>query len=337
MKNKDAISVIVPCLNEEKYIDICIKSILEQDYPKENTEVFFVDGMSTDKTRHIIKHYVEKYPYIKLLDNEKKIVPYALNKGIENSAGNIIIRLDAHTIYPSNYFSVLVSKLEETNADNVGVACLTDVLNKTPRTLAIKEVLSNKFGVGNSLFRLGVKKITEVDTVPFGCYNKDVFDKYGLYNVDLTRNQDIELNKRIKNNGGKILLIPDIHCTYYARETFSALAKNNYQNGKWNILTVFYTKMFNSLSIRHFIPLSFLLSVLLPSILGLIYYPFIFISIASLFLYLFFITVLSGYLSITKKLNFFYLVFSFMTLHFSYGFGSLVGIIKLPYLKLKQV
>ena len=272
------LSVICPIYNEAKYIDVCIQSVLLQDYPKEQLEVLFVDGMSKDGTRDIVNGYSKKYPFIRLLDNEKRIVPVAMNIGIRASKGNVIIRLDAHAQYPPNYFSVLVEKLKLLDADNVGVACRTDVLNKTPKTLAIREVLSNKLGVGNSTFRLGINKVMEVDTVPFGCWKRDVFDKYGFYDERLIRNQDIELNKRIVRGGGHIFIVPDTYCTYLARETFWGLAKNNFGNGKWNILTVFYTKQLNSLSIRHFIPLLFLLSLFLPLLFALFYPLFLYLS-----------------------------------------------------------
>ena len=164
------LSVICPIYNEEEYINQCIESILMQDYPKNDLEILFVDGMSKDKTRDIVKEYSEKYPFIHLLDNPKKIVPCAMNIGIKASRGDIIIRLDAHANYEKNYFSVLSHRLIELGAENVGVVCKTDVLNKTPKTLAIREVLSNKFGVGNSVFRTGVDKVMKVDTVPFGYY-----------------------------------------------------------------------------------------------------------------------------------------------------------------------
>jgi glycosyltransferase involved in cell wall biosynthesis len=202
------VSIICPTYNEEKYIAKCIDSIIRQDYPVENMELLFVDGRSTDKTRKIITEYQEKYRFIKLLDNPHKVVPYAMNIGIKNSTGNIIIRIDAHTFYPSDYVRILSGQLIKLNVENVGVCCITDVLNKTPKTLAIKEVLSHPLGVGNSMFRLGTDKIIEVDTVPFGCFRKEIFEKYGLYNEKLVRNQDIELHKRIKRGDGKIVLIP---------------------------------------------------------------------------------------------------------------------------------
>lgn len=325
------LSVICPIYNEEKYIAKCIDSILAQDYSKDELEIIFVDGMSKDRTREIVNEYTKQYPFIRLIDNPEKIVPPAMNKGIKAAKGEIIMRLDAHATYEKNYFTVLVNALKELGADNVGAVCKTDVLNKTPKTLAIREVLSNKFGVGNSVFRTGVDKVMEVDTVPFGCWKREVFDKYGLYDVRLVRNQDIELNKRILRGGGKICIVPNTYCTYLARETYQGLAKNNFGNGKWNILTVFYTKQFNSLSIRHFIPLLFVLSLIVPTILSLVYTPFLIISLLSLLAYVSLLGMICLKLSINKKLNFIYLLTSFLVLHLSYGWGSLMGLIKLPF------
>ena len=328
------ISVICPIYNEEKYIGKCIESIMQQDYPKEDMEVLFVDGMSTDKTRSIISEYLPRCSYLRVVDNPHRIVPYAMNKGIEESKGDVIIRIDAHTSYERNYFSVLVSRLYELDADDVGAVCKTDVLNKTPKTLAIREVLSNKFGVGNSVFRTGVDKVMEVDTVPFGCWRREVFDKYGLYDTRLVRNQDIELSKRILRGGGKIFIVPDTFCTYYARETYRALSRNNYQNGKWNILTVYYTKQFNSLSLRHFVPMVFVLSLILPLLASIIWLPLIWIAVASLSAYLLALTAICIKLSVNKRLNITYLLCSFFVLHLSYGCGSLAGCFSVLKLKL---
>lgn len=323
------LSVICPIYNEAKYIDICIQSILFQDFPKEELEVLFVDGMSRDGTRDIINSYSQQYPFICLLDNERRIVPVAMNIGIKASRGDIIMRLDAHAQYPVNYFSVLVRELNNLDADNVGATCRTDVLNKTPKTLAIREVLSNKLGVGNSTFRLGVNKVMEVDTVPFGCWKREVFDKYGFYDERLIRNQDIELNKRIVRGGGKIFIVPDTYCIYLARETFKGLAKNNFGNGKWNILTVYYTSQIKSLSIRHFIPLLFVLSLIVPLISACFYLPVGVISLLSLLLYYLSISFISLLLFLKKKISFLHLIMTFTVLHLSYGWGSLIGMISL--------
>ena len=324
----EKVTIIIPCRNEEKYIGKCIDSILQQDYPKEDFDVFIVDGESTDRTKDIVQEYCTKEKNIHILDNPEKTAPFAMNIGIENSKGDIIIRMDAHAWYSPKYVSTLVHYLKTTNADNIGCVWITDVLNKTAKTLSIKEVLASPFGVGNSSFRTGTDKIMEADTVPFGCYRREIFEKAGYYNTKLTRNQDIELNKRIKANGGKIYLIPDALCTYYARETFGAIAQNNYRNGLWNILTVKITKNFSSLSLRHFIPLIFLLSLILPSAFAALWWPLCLISALSLTCYLLALCIISLKLAITKKLNFFYLCWTFIVLHFSYATGSLVGIFK---------
>lgn len=327
------LSVICPIYNEEKYISICIESILAQDYPKENLEVIFADGMSTDRTREIVAEYSQMYPWIKLIDNPDRIVPPALNKAIDFSKGDVIMRLDAHASYEPNYFSAITTALNKYGADNAGSVCKTDVFNKTPKALVIREVLSHPLGVGNSAFRTGIEGVKEVDTVPFGCWRRSVFDRFGKYDERLVRNQDIELNKRIKVGGGKIVIIPDTYCTYYARETFTKLAKNNYGNGKWNILTVYYTHQLRSLSLRHFIPLIFVLSLLLPAIAVFFWHPLWWLSAASLTIYTLLVSGISAKIALRKHLNFLYLVFSFFVLHLSYGWGSLMGLLKLPFIK----
>ena len=327
------LSVIVPIYNEEKYIAKCIDSILEQDFPKDELEIILADGMSQDCTREIVAKYTAKYPFISLIDNPKRIAPWAMNLALKEAKGDVIMRLDAHAIYEKNYFSALVRALKVYDADNVGAVCRTDVLNKTPKTLAIREVLSNKFGVGNSTFRTGISGVQEVETVPFGCWKREVFEKYGMYDVRLVRNQDIELNKRIIRGGGRIVIVPDTYCTYFARENYHELAKNNYGNGKWNILTVYYTKEMRSLSVRHFVPLAFVLSLIVPILVGVFWWPTLCVSVLALCVYLLALGSVSAKLAVSKRLSFFYLLASFSVLHISYGWGSLVGILKLLFTK----
>ena len=327
------VSVVCPTYNEERHIRHCIESILSQDFPKSELEILFVDGMSSDRTREIIAGYITRYPYIRLLDNPNRIAPWAMNIGIEASCGDIVIRLDAHASYAPNYFSYLVNRLIELEADNVGSVCVTDVRVRNPKTLAIREVLRNRFGVGNSIFRIGVDKVCEVDTVPFGCWKRDVFRRYGLFDVRLVRNQDIEFNRRITRGGGKIYIVPDTYCTYYARETFRALSKQGYLNGKWNIFTVWYERTFHTLSVRHFIPLSFVLSLVLPLLLLPFWAPLALVSAASLLAYAFLMVTVCARLHVAKQLSFIHLIMSFAILHFSYGLGALAGIFTLPFIR----
>ena len=328
------VSIICPCYNEEKCIFACLHSCLEQDYPKDKLEILFVDGMSNDKTRDIILAEAITHKHMHLIDNPNRIVPYALNIGIEKAKGDIVVRIDAHALFPSNYVSTLVHHLITLpNAQNVGVPCITQTLGQTDKAKAIVAVLSNKWGVGNSAFRLGVQKIQAVDTVPFGCWKKETLKTIGMFDTRLTRNQDIELNKRIAKAGGAIYLVPDSYCIYYARETYTKLAKNNFGNGKWNILTLYYTKALRSLSLRHFIPLLFLLSLLLP-LLGIAVCPWIgLLAGISLICYLMLVCSISWNISKEQSINPLCIIAAFFTLHLSYGLGSLIGIFTLPFIK----
>ncbi len=322
------VSIIIPCLNEEHYIDACIKSILLSDIDYKNTEVMFVDGESSDKTVEIINSYQTKYPFIKILNNPKKITPISMNIGIKASKGDYIFIISAHAKYKKDYFSKLLVEIQRLDVDCVGGVLVTEVKHKNKKSNSIKEILSHKFGVGNASFRTGSSEIKAVDTVAFGCYKKETFKKYGLYDERLVRNQDIELNKRIINGGGKIYLIPDVKSIYYARENFMDLAKNNYSNGFWNVLTAYYTKTLNSLSLRHFIPLIFVLSLLFPLLLSIFLPKFIYVGLFSLASYFALVIIIS--LNLREKENsFFYLIMSFFTLHISYGMGSLMGIFSL--------
>jgi len=324
---KMKVTVICPVYNEGAYIKTFLSSLLNQDFPENEIEYLIIDGMSIDGSLGYINDHCTKYTNFKLISNPKKYVPYALNLGVQNASGDIIVRLDAHASYPKEYISTLVYWLEELKADNVGCPLETDVLNRNPKTIAIKTLLSSTFGVGNSLFRTGVNSVREVDTVPFGCFKRDVFDKIGLFNCKLTRNQDIEFNKRLKQAGGRIFLIPFIKCKYFARESFSKLAYNNYQNGLWNMLTIYYTNNLKSISIRHIVPMLFISSLVIPILLVFISPYFAYLTLASLTLYLIF--VLINVLKFIKQCNPFYLAYSFFLMHFSYGLGSVVGVFNL--------
>jgi glycosyltransferase involved in cell wall biosynthesis len=318
-----SISIIVPCFNEERYIKNCIESIIHANI--ENFELILVDGGSQDKTVEMIEEYKNRYAFIKLFYNPKKFTPISMNIGIEASNGDYIFIISAHAEYQSDYFSQLVEEIQRLDANCVGGILTTEVKNSNLKSNSIKEVLTHRFGVGNADFRIGGTEVKEVDTVAFGCYTKETFDKFGLYDEKLIRNQDIELNKRILNGGGKIYLIPSVNATYYARENFKDLAINNFSNGKWNILTAYYTKTLNSLSLRHFIPLLFILSLLFPLIVSIFFPNFIYLGLLSLSSYLALVIMISLKLKNSNN-SIIYLVSSFLTLHLSYGLGSLLGI-----------
>ena len=279
------ITVICPIYNEESHIKDCILSILSQDYPKDDLEVLFVDGLSDDRTRDIIESYSQQYPFIHLLDNTKRIAPTALNIGIRAAKGNIILRLDAHAKYPSDYFTVLVNKLQSTEADNVGGVCNTLPAKDTNVCKAIAYAMSSSFGMGNSHFRIGTDHEMWVDTVPFGCFRRDIFDKIGLFDEELVRNQDDEFNGRIIRHGGKILLLPKVVVDYFARDSVSKTAKMFYQYGIFKPLV--NKKLHKPTTLRQFFPPLFLAGIVIGGLLSFFSTPIMWIYISVLILYIF--------------------------------------------------
>ena len=328
------VSVVIPCRNEEKHIEHCVRSILTNGYPMELLEILIIDGESSDKTVEIIKKLQNEFSQVKLVNNPKKVTPVALNLGIQNASSEFTLIASAHSSFEKNYISILVNQIQNLpNVIAVGGIMHTKIKNITSISLAIQAVLTHPFGVGNSVFRIGTNEIREVDTVPFGLYKSNLLKSSGGYNEKLIRNHDMELSKRLTRiSNGKIYLIPEAECNYFARENYSLLSKNNYGNGKWNILTVFITKTFSSLSIRHFIPLFFLLSILLPLFISFIWFPFIYLSLLSFLFY----TLAMAYFSIklkSKSPNIFFNLMTFYVLHLSYGMGSLVGVFQIPFQK----
>lgn len=323
MINLPFVSLIIPCRNEENFIEGCLKSIFFQDYPKDKFEVILVDGDSTDKT-------IEKasvFKNLKIISNTKKIVPISMNLGIKKSSGTYIIRIDVHCEYPKNYIYSLVTNSMRLNCDNIGAVIRTLPLNNSSEAKAIALAISHPLGVGNSYFRVGCKNIREVDTVPFGCYKKEVFNKIGLYDEDLIRNQDDELNARLIQNGGKIILLPDLVVNYYSRDKINKLFVMFFQYGLYKPLV--NSKLKRPGSLRQFIPLFFVMSLIIGSLLS--FTSFIYFKLFLMYIGIYIVVLLTTSYKITeKKLNLFCLVpLVFFTIHFSYGWGYLIGLKKI--------
>ena len=319
------ISVICPIYNEESRIEACIQSIIAQDFPHEEMEVLFVDGMSTDRTRVIVGSYSQQYPFIRLLDNPMHTAPVALNRGIRAAKGDIIVRLDAHSKYPSDYFSVLVNKLQSTDADNVGGVCNTLPAKDTSVCRAIAYAMSSSFGMGNSHFRVGVDREKWVDTVPFGCFHRDIFDKIGFFDEELVRNQDDEFNGRLENLGGKIYLIPQVIINYTARDTLCKMRRMYYQYGLYKPLV--NKKLGAPATVRQFFPLFFLLFLVFGGI-GCLFSPLVQqVYVGILLLYLFIGLVVGGMSAIRmhQPLLILLMPYVFLNIHLSYGLGYLTG------------
>ena len=330
--NTPFVSVIIPCLNEEKFIASCIDTILAQDYPKECLEILFIDGRSTDKTVEIIKSYIAKYPFIKLLDNPYQFAPHALNIAIKASHGQVILRMDAHNFYKPIYISRCVHYLLEYDCDNVGGLFVTRSAVDTNTGHAIVLALTCSFGIGNADYRLGIKEPKYVDTVPFGCFKREVFDRIGYFDEDLIRAEDDEFNARLIKSGGKVLLVPDIISEYHARSTFKNLWRMFYQYGYFKPLAAL--KLKKIMTWRQLVPALFFTSLVVAGVLGLFIPVFKWLFIIEAGLYLSVNVVVSLFLALRNKVKFFpYLVITFSLIHFAYAFGYLQGIVDFIFLK----
>lgn len=321
--NLPVVSIVIPCRNEERAIRQCLRSITDQIYPQDKLEVLVVDGLSTDNTLKIIDEVKkESQTNIKVLINNEKITPIAMNMGIKEAQGDIIIILSGHIFLQEDFVMKNIETLKETNAD-----CVGGYYENIPDTKFAKYasvILKSPFGVGNTKYRISQKK-QYVDTVAFGAYKKQTFEKYGLFDEKLVRNQDVELNSRIINNGGKIFFNPEIKSYYKPRTTFNKYIKQNYGNGFWHIETLKVNK--KALGLRHLVPFFFvvglsmalLLSIYTKVLLNLILIPYVTLSIIESF------RIGMKYKDLKIIIV---LPFLFLLTHLSYGFGTLMGLIR---------
>ena len=319
------ISIIVPCRNEINYIKNFLESIKTQDFPDDFVEVIVVDGMSDDGTYE----YLTSSSFINLvvLQNQERYVSNAMNLGIKIAKGQFIVRMDVHSIFPKNYLSTLINhSLKFPHIGNVGVPCKTLPANKSPQSRAIALALSSPLGVGNSDFRIRTpKNFKLVDTVPFGCWRKDIFNKVGYFDEELIRNQDDEFNQRILSFGMDIHLLPSPEVIYYGRQNFKSHAKMFYQYGLFKPLV--NKKICKITTLRQLAPMGLILYLLLMLIAAHIY-PQISIFMLFLFLFAYIFSSLIYFFSIKQNINLIlYFITAILIAHISYGIGYWKGLL----------
>lgn len=310
------ISVVCPIYNEEKYIEKLIKFFLQSNIAEK--ELILVDGGSTDATLATIGRYTAEFPtLIKCLHNKFKFAPHAMNIGIRAATGEYIARVDAHTIYPNDYLERCLDISETTGATNVG-----GYIHSRGEGMmgdAIAYAMSCKFGVGDSSFRTEIKD-GYVDTVPFGFWKKSAFDTYGYFDEQLIRNQDDELNARFKDKGATIYQSSKITSEYYVRNSIAKMVSQYFQYGLYKPLVL--KKVNAALRLRHLIPALF--TIYIAGIWLSLWCPIYLLPL------LFYIA-LDFYFSFRNNLEFaskWNALLVFPMLHFSYGSGFILGILK---------
>lgn len=321
------VAVTIPCRNEERYIEKCIRSVLASDYPPHLLRILVCDGKSTDRTQEIINSLASQFKNVGLLINEQQTTPFALNLGIKHAGDcDVHIILGAHAEIARDYVRRCVDHIQQDNSLGC-VGGIIENINEDAVSEIIAKAMSSSFGVGSAYFRTGAKS-GYVDTVAFGAYPKRVFEKAGYFDEDLIRNQDDEFNFRIKQHGFRILLDPKIRAKYYVRASFAKLARQYYQYGFWKVYVNKKHKAVTTL--RQLVPPLFVLflvsSIAIPFVP---YYGWMWVILFGLYIFAAFIAALKQKANFTEIPG---VLLAFFLLHFEYGAGYLSGIIRFVFL-----
>ena len=319
--NQPAVSVVIPARNEEDHIARCLDSILANDYPADKLEILVIDGRSRDDSRDIVQTYTLHHDNIQLLDNPEHIAAAAMNLGIQHAHGEIIIRADAHTIYASDYVRNCIELLETTAAKNVGGvqrAVGTDYVSET-----IAVATTTPFGIGGAPFRHAEQEMW-VDTVYLGAWHKSTLEDLGGFDESWVVNEDYELNVRLRQAGGKILLSPRIKSWYNVRPSLKTLARQWFRYGFWKVRTLVAHP--GSLRRRQLAPPS-LVAALLVSLILFAISPSLVLLVPALYAV---VNVSAAVVTAARK-GWKYLPLlpiAFATIHLSWGSGFLLGLFR---------
>ena len=310
------ISVVCPTYNEANHIQELLEFFVNAK--PGNKELIIIDGGSADGTTEIIQEWTKKYNNIKLFKNSNKYVPYALNIGIKQCKGDVIIRIDAHSDYSPDYFEKILQTFEETGADIVGGPYLTK--SESNFQEAVAKAISNPFGIGDSKAHNPDFK-GYADSVPYGAWKKELFDEIGWFDERLVRNQDDEFHYRAKSLGKKIYLNPEIKLWYYPRSSLGSLFNQYLEYGIYKPLVL--KKIKTEIKLRHLVPALFVLYLLLLPLIFLTIYWLI-----PLIIYLI-IDIIISLITKGKLIVKLYSVVVYPAIHLAYGAGFLTGLIRL--------
>jgi len=313
----------VPIRNEEEFIVKTISSLLENDYPKDKIEVLVVDGMSDDRTREIVQEMARSDARLKLLDNPRRVTPVAMNIGIQNSRGEAIIIMGGHATVAPDFIAQSVRALNE----HPEVCCAGGVIETIGMNYigsVIATAMTSPFGVGGNNFRVR-KTEGYVNALLFGAHRRSIFDKIGMFDEELVRNQDDDFIQRMIEAGEKQYMSPSIKSQYFCRASFRKLFRQYFQYGFWRIRTI--QKHGKPATLRQIIPLTFVLGWIILCLAALMGSPFKIILGCYCALYIIVLFTGACFVSIEKGWKIGVLApFAFILMHFGYGLGSLQGI-----------
>lgn len=249
------LSVIVPVLNESAHIERMAATLLALDStPK---EVLLTDGGSADDTRERIRSLAAQNPDVRLVENPDRYVSQGFNRAYRVARGEYVALVGAHAEYPEHYFERCIAAIESGRCDACGGFLIQR--GKTPMGCAIAHAMSSRFGVGDTAFRTTPVE-RYVDSVAFAVYSRRIFERCGLMDEELVRNQDDEFHYRLNAAGFRMLMLPDLRVAYFVRNTLSALWRQYEGYGFYKPLVI--AKVRSGLRLRHLVPSAFVLYLL---------------------------------------------------------------------------
>jgi succinoglycan biosynthesis protein ExoA len=321
----------VPCFNEHHTIGYLLQAIHDQTFPRTDLEVIIADGLSTDGTREVIQGFISEHPdlSIRLIDNPERIIPVALNRAIAAAKGEVLVRLDAHSIPSQNYIERCLAVLESTESANVGGLWQIRPSGEDWLARSIAVAAGHRLGAGDARYRTG-GEAGEVDTIPFGAFKKEWVDRVGPFDVTLITNEDYEFNVRLRQAGGVIWFDPTIRSTYFARRDLVSLARQYARYGYWKARML--RRYPESLRWRQALPPLFVLSVIVLGIAALFWFPARLLMAVQLALYALLVFLVGVGRSLQERDWRILVGFSLAiwTMHFAWGGGflwSMLGMI----------
>ena len=324
---KYGVAVIIPALNEELFIERCIQSALAQSYPVADMEIVVVDGGSTDRTCVIVRALSAVHTNIRLLSNPRRLRSAAFNVGVSQSDAPYIICMDAHVTYDACYVERCVELLKaHPEYGTVGGVC--EILPQNNSLIARANALLNhlRFGIGGASFRVG-SEAKAVDSVPFGAFRREVVNEIGYMREEAGRAEDNDYNFRIRQAGYLVWLDPAIRSSYYARATWGSSCRQMYANGV-AIGNLFYISP-QAIGLRHLVPLMFVLSLLATAVSACFTVYGLFALAAIFGAYV--LAALVADIAACSRYGWNYVFVLpplFLSVHLSYGVGTLVGLVK---------
>lgn len=324
MNSVPFVSIIMPIRNEAAFIRRSLGAVLAQDYPAALLEIIIADGMSTDGTREIIGQVQAQHPGLRLVDNPGRIVPTGLNAAISQARGEIIVRVDGHCEIAPDYVRQCVAELQRTGADNVGGRM--SAVNDGSFGAAVALATGSPFGVGGARFHYSEQE-EWVDTVYMGAWPRQVFDRVGVFDEEMVRNQDDEFNYRLRKAGGRILLSPKIKSKYTTRSTTKSLWRQYFQYGTWKVRVM--QKHPRQMRVRQFVPPAFVLALSGAALFAVVvtWGKWALALIAGAYL----VANLAASLWLARREGWSHLLrlpLVFAILHLSYGLGFFIGLLK---------